>query len=115
MDQIYIKDYICNAEIGVFESEYGRKQRLRFNIILSLDYKNLNVSDNLEDVVSYEIIVNAINRHLSEKRLNLLETLAKKISHSCLEVEQVKKIEIHIEKLDKIDGSLGVRLIREKD
>ena len=115
MDQIYIKDYICDAEIGVFKSEYGRKQRLRFNVILSIDYENSNVSDSIEDVVSYEIIVNAINENLSGKRLNLLETLAKNISDSCLEVQQVKKIEIHIEKLDRIDGCLGIRLIREKD
>ena len=113
MEQIYLKDYVCHAEIGVFESEHGHKQRLKFNIYLSLDYGDGNRADNLEDVLSYEIILEAINKNLSGKRLNLLETLADNICKYCLCDRQVKMIDIRIEKLDRINGSLGVRLVRK--
>ena len=115
MEQIYLKDYVCHAEIGVFESEHGHKQRLKFNIYLSLDYGDRNRTDNLDDVLSYEIILEAINKSLSGKRLNLLETLADNIVALCLEYEEVIMTEIQIEKMDRVEGSLGVRLARKKE
>ncbi|MAI97357.1 MAG: dihydroneopterin aldolase [Rhodobacteraceae bacterium] len=115
LEQIYVKDYVCDAEIGVFESEYGLNQRLMFNITLDVDYSNVIRSDNLSDVLSYEIIIEAINKYLSEKRLNLLETLADNICNYCLLKREVKMIDIRIEKLDRINGSLGVRLVRRRE
>ena len=41
MEQIYLKDYICDAEIGVFESEHGLKQRLKFDVTLDVDYEDV--------------------------------------------------------------------------
>ena len=105
---------MCHAEIGVFESEYGQKQRLKFNVILTLDYSSRKSSDNLKDVLSYEVILEAIKKNLSGNRLNLLETLADNISDYCLAYHQVKIIDIQIEKLDRIDGRLGIRLVRKK-
>ena len=115
MEQIYLRDYVCHAEIGVFDSEYGHKQRLRFNIFLTLDYGNLNRSDDLKDVLSYEIILDAIEKNLAGKRLNLLESLADNISSTCFEYRQVRIVDIQIEKLDRIKGSLGIRVVRKKD
>ncbi len=106
---------MCHAEIGVFETEYGHKQRLKFNIFLTVDYGNMSRADNLSDVLSYEIILEAINRSLSGKRLNLLETLADNVATFCLEYNEVTSVEIQIEKMDRIDGSLGVRLVRKKE
>ena len=106
---------MCHAEIGVFETEHGHKQRLKFNIFLTVDYGNMSRADNLSDVLSYEIILEAINRSLSGKRLNLLETLADNVATFCLEYNEVTSVEIQIEKMDRIDGSLGVRLVRKKE
>ena len=115
MEQIYLKDYICDAEIGVFESEHGLKQRLKFDVTLDVDYEDVIRSDDLADVLSYEIILEAINKYLSGKRLNLLETLADNICKYCLCKRQVKIIDIRIEKLDRINGSLGVRLVHKRE
>ncbi len=114
MEQIYLKDYVCLTEIGVFEPEHGCKQRLKFNIVLTLDYGNVKKLDKLENVVSYEIIIEAIKKSIAGERLNLLETLADNISDYCLAYHQVKIIDIQIEKLDRIDGRLGIRLVRKK-
>ena len=43
MEQIYLKDYVCDAEIGVFESEHGLKQRLKFDVTLDVDYGDVIV------------------------------------------------------------------------
>ena len=113
MEQIFVKDFVHETEIGVYQSEFGKKQRLKFNVFLTIDYLNKNRNDNIEDVISYEIILNAIKKHTSASRLYLLETLASKISETCFEDQRVKKIDIKIEKLDRIKGSLGIRIVTE--
>ena len=55
----------------------------------------------------------AIEKHTSEGRLYLLETLAKKISDTCFSDSRIKTIDIQIEKLDRIKGSLGIRIINK--
>ena len=90
MEQIFVKDFVLETEIGVYQSEFGKKQRLKFNVFLTIDYLNLNRNDNIEDVISYEIILNAIKKHTSESRLYLLETLASKISETCFEDQKIK-------------------------
>ena len=114
MEQIFVKDFVHETEIGVYQSEFGKKQRLKFNVFLTIDYKYQIRTDNIEDVISYEIIIQAIKKHTAETRLYLLESLAVKISDTCLQDSRVKKIDIQIEKLDRINGSLGIRMINEK-
>ena len=115
MEQIFVKDFVHETEIGVYQSEFGKKQRLRFNIILTIDSDNKKINDNIDNVISYEIILHAIKKHTSERRLYLLETLATKISDTCFEDSRVNKSDIQIEKLDRIKGSLGIRVIYERD
>ena len=83
MEQIFVKDYVHDTEIGVYKTEFGIKQRLKFNVFLTVDYFNHLKEDNIDNVISYEIIINAIKKHTSESRLFLLETLACKISETC--------------------------------
>jgi len=113
LDQIFVKDFVHETEIGVYQSEFGKKQRLRFNVFLTIDYKQKDKNDNIENVITYEIILQAIEKHTSEGRLYLLETLANKISDTCFLDPRIKTIDIQIEKLDRIKGSLGIRVINE--
>ena len=115
MDQIFVKDFVHETEIGVYQSEFGKKQRLRFNIFLTINYDQKNKNDNIDDVITYELILRAIEKHTSDRRLNLLETLANKISDSCFSDSRVEKVDIQIEKLDRIKGSLGIRVINESN
>ena len=50
MDQIFVKDFVHETEIGVYQSEFGKKQRLRFNVFLTIDYDKKNKNDNIETV-----------------------------------------------------------------
>ena len=113
MDQIFVKDFVHETEIGVYQSEFGKNQRLRFNVFLTIDYDKKNKNDNIENVITYEIILRAIEKHTSEERLYLLETLANKISDTCFSDSRIKTIDIQIEKLDRIKGSLGIRMINK--
>ena len=96
MEQIFVKDFVHETEIGVYQSEFGKKQRLKFNVFLTIDYLNKNRNDNIEDVISYEIILDAIKKHTSASRLYLLETLAYKISETCFEIKELKKLTLKL-------------------
>jgi len=115
LDQIFVKDFVHETEIGVYKSEFGKKQRLRFNVFLTINYDQKNKKDNIDNVITYEIILRAIEKHTSEGRLYLLETLANKISDTCFCDSRIKKVDIQIEKLDRIKGSLGIRIINENN
>ena len=52
MEQIFVKDFVHETEIGVYQSEFGKKQRLKFNVFLTIDYLNKNKNDNIKDVIS---------------------------------------------------------------
>ena len=55
MEQIFVKDFVHETEIGVYQSEFGKKQRLKFNVFLTIDYLNKNRNDNIEDVDSDQV------------------------------------------------------------
>ena len=112
MDQIFVNNYIKEIEIGAFRSELGRTQRVEFNVWLDIEPPINGLSDNVEKVLSYEVIIEAINSELEKRRFNLLETLAEKIAARCLKEERVLRVQIKIEKLDRIPGSLGIFITR---
>jgi dihydroneopterin aldolase len=114
LDQILVKDFVKSIEIGAYQSERGCKQKVRFDVALDIEQNNLMSQDNLEDVLSYELIVEAINQELETKRFNLLESLAERIAVRCLEPDKVRRAIVEIQKLDRIPGRLGIRIVREK-
>ena len=112
MDQIFVNNYVKEIEIGAFRSELGRTQRVEFNVWLDIEPPKYRLSDNVEKVTSYEVIIEAINSELEKRRFNLLETLAEKIAARCLKEARVLRVQIKIEKLDRIPGSLGIFITR---
>jgi len=60
------------------------------------------------------MIIEAIDEQLNFERLNLLETLADRVSEQILSHQQAIRVFIRIEKLDRIPGSLGVEIVRDR-
>jgi dihydroneopterin aldolase len=114
LDKIFVSDFLKEIEIGAFQSERGCTQRVRFNVSLDIKPSSIQIDDNVDNVLSYEIITDAINLELSKQRFNLLETLAERVADRCLRQARVIRAEVKIEKLDRIPGSLGVNIFRNK-
>ena len=60
------------------------------------------------------MIIEAIDDQLNFERLNLLETLAERVSDQILSHNQAIRVFTRIEKLDRIPGSLGVEIVRDR-
>lgn len=113
-DRIAVRDDIRAVEIGAFGEERGTEQRLRFNVVLEVAPHEAAEGDDVDRVISYDTITDAITAELGRERLNLLETLAERIAERSLSDPRARRVFIRIEKLDRGSGSLGVEIVRAR-
>ena len=111
-DRISVRDYVRDVEIGAFLSERGVTQRIRFNVVLEVAAHVAAQDDDVDKVISYDTIVQAIEHQLGAERINLLETLAERVAERCLTDRRAIRVFVRIEKLDRIPGALGVEIVR---
>ncbi len=114
LDRISVRDYVREVEIGAFKSERGVTQRIRFNVVLEVSRHAASVSDDVDQVISYDMIVEAIDGILATGRINLLETCAERVAEKCLADPRAVRALVRIEKLDRIPGALGVEIERNR-
>ncbi len=113
-DRIAVRDFVQSVEIGAFQSERGATQRVRFNVVLEVSHSTASKDDDVDKVLSYDTIVEAIRDQLAAERINLLETLAERIAERCLADRRTIRVFVRIEKLDRIPGTLGVEIARAR-
>ncbi|WP_137702981.1 dihydroneopterin aldolase [Marimonas lutisalis] len=115
LDRISLRDHIVEVEIGAFQAERGKTQRVQFNIVVEVRPLDSLVDDDVDRILSYDKVTEAIATELAAERLNLLETLAERIAERILLEPQAERVFVRIEKLDRGPGALGVEIVRSKD
>jgi dihydroneopterin aldolase len=113
-DRISLRDHVVSADIGAFQGERGRQQRLRFNVVVELLRDDQPLDDDVDRILSYDRITEAIEAELAAGRLNLLETLAEGVAARILAEPQAARLFLRIEKLDVGPYALGVEIERRK-
>jgi len=111
-DRISLRDHIVEVEIGAFQLERGVTQRVSFNIVVEVQPIEQPILDDVDRILSYDRLTEAITIELGAERLNLLETLAQRIADRILLEPQAMRVFIRIEKLDRGPGALGVEIVR---
>lgn len=113
VDRISLRDHVVQADIGAFQQERGRQQRLRFNVVVEVAPSG-PAGDDVDRILSYDRITEAIATELAAERLNLLETLAERIAERILAEPQAMRAFVRIEKLDIGPYKLGVEIVRSR-
>lgn len=113
-DRISLRDHLVDADIGAFQKERGHKQRLRFNVVIEVRPAPAPLDDDVDRILSYDRITEAIADELAAERLNLLETLAERVAERLLAEPQAMRAFIRIEKLDVGPYALGVEIVRSR-
>jgi dihydroneopterin aldolase len=113
-DRISVRDYTRQVEIGAFRAERGVSQRIRFNVVLEVAHHDAAEDDDVDKVVSYDTITDAIEEEIAAERINLLETLAERVAARCLADARAVRVFVRLEKLDRIPGALGVEIVRRR-
>jgi dihydroneopterin aldolase len=111
-DRISLREHVVEVEIGAFQTERGVKQRVRFDIVLEVGRHDAARTDDVDQILSYDTLVNAIRAELAAERVNLLETLAERIADRILREPLARRAFVRIEKLDRGPGALGVEIVR---
>lgn len=113
-DRIFLHDHIVEVEIGAFQQERGVLQRLRFDVDVEIAPPSGPVADDVDRILSYDRITEAIADTLAAERLNLLETLAEGIAARILAAPQALRVHLRIEKLDRGPFVLGIEVTRDR-
>jgi dihydroneopterin aldolase len=114
-DRISLRDYIVEVEIGAFQQERGTLQRVRFNVVVEVLPLTGPIEDDVDRILSYDKVTEAIGIELEAERLNLLETLAARVAERILLEPQAERVFVRIEKLDRGPFALGVEIVRSRD
>lgn len=114
-DRISLRDYVVEVEIGAFQQERGTLQRVRFNVVVEVLPLTGPIDDDVDRILSYDKVTEAIGIELEAERLNLLETLAARVAERILLEPQAERVFVRIEKLDRGPFALGVEIVRARD
>ncbi|MDC0657440.1 dihydroneopterin aldolase [Leisingera sp. SS27] len=115
LDRISLRDHTVEVEIGAFQAERGSTQRISFNVVVEIAPLPKDLDDDVDRILSYDKLTEAIAHELAAERLNLLETLAERVAERILLEHQAVRAFVRIEKLDRGPGALGVEVVRSKD
>ncbi len=113
IDRITLRDHVVEAEVGAYQGERGRRQRLRFGI--AVDVRPAQPDDDVDRILSYDLLTESVAEILAAERVNLLETLAERIAARVLAPEAAIAAHVTVEKLDLGPGALGVEIRRARD
>lgn len=113
-DRISLRDYIVAVDIGAFQKERGHEQRVMFNIVVEVRPAQQPLNDDVDLILSYDSLTEAVATELAAERLNLLETLAERLAERILAEPQAMRVFVRIEKLDIGPYKLGVEIVRSR-
>lgn len=111
-DRISLAGLERAVEIGAFQQERGTIQRLRFHIVVEVQSTAEEAADDVDRILSYDALGEAVDAELAAERLDLLETLAARIAARILAHPLALRVFLRIEKLDRGPYVLGVEIVR---
>ena len=81
---------------GLYEEEKENGQNFIISLTIDIDYMDKN--DKIENTVDYTKIINEVKDTFNQKRYNLIESLAVKISDNLIKNKKIKSLDISIKK-----------------
>ncbi len=115
VNRIFVRDLIVEMQIGVFDVEKGRTQRVRINIDVAPAKWPKN-SDDIADTVSYDDLLKIAQAVATAPHTHLVETVAENIAADCLRKCDIIRINVRVEKLEIYPAptTVGVEITRWK-
>ena len=112
--KVFVKDLVLKTFVGIHSFEKKKKQRVRFNLDITLEPNLFFNSNDMTSIVNYETVIKNIENISKKKHYLLLENLAEEIFLKLFREKKIKKINLRIEKLDIIKNTSSVGIEFEK-
>ena len=91
----FVRDIRVEAEIGVYEFEYGHTQPLMVEVELDVAQSGF---DDLGDIINYEHIVGWTREVAAVGHIELVETFAHRVALACMRDPRVLAARVRVEK-----------------
>ena len=114
--KILIKDLALDLQLGYYDFEKEKKQKVKFNLEVSCQDKNPTNDKDIKSIVNYSKIVKLIEKLVKNKHYNFLETLAEDVFDELFVDKRIDKIILQIEKLEilKQCTSVGIQISKKR-
>lgn len=111
---VFIRDLVLESYIGIYNHEKNAPQKIRVNVDLSVMEDSRNLNDDIDNVVCYEKIANAIKTIVNSGHVHLVETLAENIAEMNLQDPRISCVRVRVEKLEAIENTTSVGIEIER-
>ena len=114
--KIIIKDLTLDLQLGYYDFEKEKKQKVKFNLEVSYQDKNPTNDKDIKSIVNYSKIVKLIEKLVKNKHYNFLETLAEDVFDELFVDKRIDEIILQIEKLEilKQCTSVGIQISKKR-
>ena len=114
--KILIKNLTLDLQLGYYDFEKEKKQKVKFNLEVSCQDKNPTNDKDIKSIVNYSKIVKLIEKLVKNKHYNFLETLAEDVFDELFVDKRIDKIILQIEKLEilKQCTSVGIQISKKR-
>jgi dihydroneopterin aldolase len=112
-DRIFVRDFVLSIRIGAYSHERQNPQSVRLDVDVTAARASRAALD-MRDVLSYDLIMDAIRIVAAQEHIALVETLAEQIAAFLLGHPRVVSVRVRAEKLDVGPGGVGIEITRER-
>jgi dihydroneopterin aldolase len=113
LDRIFVRDFVIEAEIGAYDFERGKRQRVAFDVETRIRRAGAEPKD-MRAIFSYDVIMDAIRLVAAQGHHEFVEGLAEAVAAAVLRHDRARVVRIVARKLDVIDGAVGVEIVRRR-
>jgi dihydroneopterin aldolase len=115
-DELSVTGIECFAHHGVFEHERREGQVFLVDLVLGVDTRPAARSDDLHDTVDYGSLVARVKAAVESDPVDLIETLAQRISDVCVSDDRVEWARVTVHKpgapIDAVFSDVTLTTIR---
>ena len=97
-DTLRIHNLLASSRIGLTAQERKRPQRVWIDLEIEIDARRAAAADDVRRTVDYARLVALIRRHLRQRAVNLLETVAEDLARLVLRMSAAPRVRIEIRK-----------------
>ncbi|WP_319559994.1 dihydroneopterin aldolase [Marispirochaeta sp.] len=117
LDRIHIRDILVRCIVGINPDEREKKQDIIISLCLEGDLRLPGESDDINDTINYKEIKNRVISFTEESSFYLIEALAHEIAALCLEVPEVRRVGVTIDKPGalRFARSVAVEIFRTRE
>jgi len=115
--RIFFSQLALDARIGILEHELRATQPLHIDAELDVDISQPVHDQNIQTVLDYRLLRNAIVQECTQAHVNLLETLTEQVVERLFrEFPEVKQVKIRISKPNAFSdcAAVGIELQRSR-